>query len=111
MSKNKSIYDGLKYLYAEQLNGKRITLKIKKLVGGIDFVNPAGKQKGFDIHFDKTDKVLGVAGTTVRRQLFMATGTENPDEMIGKEITLYPIESKRSATGLAIRIAVPEHMA
>ena len=111
MSKEKSIYDGLKYLYAEQLKNKRVPLKIKKIVGNIDFINPSGKQKGFDIHFEGTDKVLGVAGTTVRRQLFMATGTENPDEMTGMEITLYPVKSKRSATGQAIRIAVPEQLA
>ena len=103
-----SIYKDMKYLYAEELDGKRVTLKIKKIIGDIKFVNPAGKQMGFDIHFEKTPKVLGVAGTTVRRQLFMATGTKETDEMTGKEITLYPINSSRSATGLAIRIAVPE---
>jgi len=106
-----SIYDGMKYLYAEQLKGKRVTMKIKRIVPNVEFVNPAGKQKGFDIHFEKTDKVLGVCGTTVRRQLFMATGTEEMDEMVGKEITLYPIKSNRSATGQAIRIAVPEQVA
>jgi len=112
MSKaNESIYDGLKYLYAEQLQGKRVDLTIKKMVGSIDFVSPAGKQKGFDVHFEETDKVFGIAGSTVRRQLFCATGTENPAEMAGKKITLYPIQSKRSATGQAIRIAVPEQLA
>jgi hypothetical protein len=111
MSKNVSIYDGLRYMYAEQLKNKRVTLKIKNLVGGVDFISPAGKQKGFDIHFEGTDKVLGIPGSTVRRQLFCATGTDNPAEMVGKEITLYPVKSARSATGQAIRIAVPEHMA
>ena len=106
MSKEKSIYDGLRYIYAENLQGKRVTLTIKKLVGDVKFVSKGGEQKGYDIHFEGTEKIFGVAGSTVRRQLFMATGTENPDEMAGKKITLYPVESKRAATGYAIRIAI-----
>ena len=106
-----SIYDGTKYMYAEQLKGKRVTLTIKKIVGGIEFYSQAGIQKGFDVFFEKTDKILGVTGVTVRRQLFMATGTEETDEMKGKEITVYPVKSTRSATGEAIRIAIPEQMA
>jgi len=106
-----NIFDKEKYLYAENLQGKRVKLTIKKIVGGIDFHSPAGKKKGFDIYFDKTDKILGVTGITVKRQLFMATGTEETDEMVGKEITLYAVKSIKSATGLAIRIAVPEQNA
>ena len=109
--KAKSIYDNLKYIYAEKLEGKRVILTIKKIDGGVDFFSQAGKQKGYDIYFEKTDKVLGVAGSTVIRQLFMATGTDDPEKMAGKQITLYPVKSPRSATGLAIRIAVPEQRA
>jgi hypothetical protein len=102
-----SIYDGVKYLYAEQLKGKEVTLTIKAIKGDIEFVDArGGKAKGFDIHFESTDKVLGITGVTVRRQLFMATGTEKPSEMVGKKITLYPVESKKAATGVAIRIRV-----
>jgi len=107
MSKEKSIYDGLPYVYAENLKGKSVKLTIKSVKGGAKFHSKGGTQIGFDIAFEGTDKLLGVAGSTVRRQLFMATGTENPDEMVGKEIELYPVESQKSATGLAIRIRIP----
>ena len=103
-----NIYDKEKYLYAENLKGKRVKMKIKKIVMGAKFHSQAGTQEGFDIHFEKTNKLLGVAGITVKRQLFMATGTEETEEMVGKEITLYPVKSNKSATGLAIRVAVPE---
>jgi hypothetical protein len=106
MSNEGSIYDGIKYLYAENLKGKRVTLTIKKVVGDIDFFSQAGKNKGFDIHFNETDKVLGVTGVTVRRQLGVATGTDQFSQMVGKKITLYPVKSKKSATGEAIRIEV-----
>ena len=103
-----NIYDGLEYIYAENLKGKDWKLKIKKVVAGVEFVEPNSKQKkkGFDVYFEGTDKKFGMTGSTVRRQLFMATGTEETDEMIGKEITLYPVKSARAATGYAIRIRV-----
>lgn len=107
-----SIYDGTRYLYAEQLKGKRATLTIKSVIGGVEFCDVRGaKSTGFDITFAETDKVLGMTGITIRRQLFMATGTDDPAQMAGKKITLYSIKSPKSATGQAIRIAVPEHAA
>ena len=104
---SESIYDGLDHLYAEQLKGKRVTLTIKSVKGGVEFFCAQSNKnnKGFDIAFEETPKLLGVTGATVRRQLFVATGTETPSEMVGKKIILYPETSKRSATGLAIRVA------
>jgi len=104
---SESIYDGLEYLYAEQLNGKRVTLTIKSVSGGAEFFCPTSKKKnvGFDIAFEDTPKKLGVTSVTVRRQLRAATGTENPEEMTGKKITLYTEPSKKSVSGEAIRIA------
>jgi hypothetical protein len=52
-----------------------------------------------------------VSGSTIKRQLGMATGTEDPDAMVGKKITMYPVTSTKSISGFAIRIAVPEHAA
>lgn len=111
MSKQASIYDGLPYLYAEQLRNKRVNLTIKAVTMGVEFVHEGRKSTGFDISFEESDKILGVTGSTVRRQLFMATGTDDPAKMAGAKVTLYPVKSTRSATGQAIRIAVPEHMA
>jgi hypothetical protein len=108
---SKSIFDGMQYLYAEQLKGKRFTLTIKAIESQ-EIVGDGGrKSNGFVLTFDKTDKKLVISGATVRRQLAMACGTDDPDGMIGKTITLYPVESKRSISGLAIRSAIPEHAA
>jgi hypothetical protein len=94
------------------LKGKRVSLTIKSVVGGVEFCDNRGaKTQGFDVVFNETDKVLGMTGITVRRQLFMATGTDDPSAMVGKKITLYSVKSAKSATGQAIRIAVPEQMA
>ena len=105
MSKNESIYDGVDYLYAEMLKGKRVTLTIKEVKGGAEFFDGRETSKGFDVHFDETPKKLGVVGITVRRQLNAATGTDKIDEMAGKKIVLYPVKSAKSETGQAIRIA------
>jgi hypothetical protein len=108
MSDNKeSIYDGLEYLYAEMLKGKKLPVTIDKVVGGVKFFCPQSKANntGFDVHLVGTDKKLGVTSATVRRQLFMATGTEVPSEMAGKKIVLYAEKSLKSATGVAIRVA------
>ena len=106
-----SIYDGLKYLYAEQLQGKAVKLVIKaadpeKIIG-----DGGRSTDGWVLSFDKTDKKLVVSGATIRRQLAAACGTEDPSKMIGKEITLYPVKSVRSISGQAIRVKVPEVMA
>jgi hypothetical protein len=106
-----SIYDGLKYLYAEQLKGKRVTLKIKSVVAESIIGDGGRSSEGHVLAFEKTPKLLVVTGATVKRQLAMACGTENPDEMVGKEVVLYPVKSTRSISGQAIRIAVPEQHA
>ena len=106
MGEKVSIYDGLPYLYAEQLHGKRVTLTIANVVGGAEFVSADGRRAiGFDVSFKETEKKLGITGVTVRRQLTVATGTDDPALMAGKRITLYPVDSKKSAAGCAIRIA------
>ena len=109
--KTKSIFDGMAYLYAEQLKGKRVTLTIKSCEPQ-EIVGDGGRKSlGFALSFDETPKKLVVAGSTVRRQLAMACETENPDEFVGKKITLYPVASTRSISGQAIRVAIPEHAA
>lgn len=111
MSEKKSIFDGMEYLYAEQLKNKRVTLTIKGAEMR-DIVGDGGrKSKGYVISFNETAKKLAVSGATVRRQLAIACQTENPDEFVGKRIVLYPVESTRSVSGQAIRVAVPEHAA
>ena len=114
-----SIFDGVDYLYAERLKGKRVTLTIKEVVSDVEFfcMQSNKKEKGFDVVFEEkahgSDKPmkLGVTSTTVKRQLFMACGTDEIKDMAGKKITIYPVKSAKSATGQAIRIAVPEFAA
>lgn len=110
MSEQKaSIFDGCPYIYAEMLKGKRVVLTIASVSGGAEFCDPQGrKSKGFDVTFKETPKKLGVCGVTVRRQIAAACGTDDPAGMVGKRITLYPVESKKSATGQAIRVAPGE---
>ena len=105
MSKPASIYDGLKYLYAEQLKGKEVTLTISKVDGGIEFTDKrGGKTLGHDIWFKETDKALGVTGVTIKRQIATATGEDDPAKMVGKRITLYSVKSVKAETGVAIRV-------
>ena len=112
MSKNKpSIYDGLRYLYAEQLHGKRVKLTIKAVTPEEVVGDGGRKSQGHVLAFNETDKLLVVTGSTVKRQLAMACQTEDTDEMTGKTITLYPVKSVKSVSGQAIRIAIPEAMA
>jgi hypothetical protein len=102
-----SIFQGVKYIYAENLKGKAVSLVISRVVGGIEFTDGTGrKNRGFDIHFAKTDKVLGVCGITVRRQLAATCGTDDTAQWVGKTITLYPVKSAKAATGWAIRVQV-----
>jgi hypothetical protein len=109
LRKPASIYDDLRYLYAPQLKGKRVTLTIRAYVPDVKFVSADGRTStGFDLEFEGTPKALGVTAMTVRHQLVAATGTDDPALMPGKKITLYAVPSKRSASGLAIRIAPPE---
>lgn len=111
MSTKKSIFDGMEFLYAEQLKGKRVTLTIKA-VEQKEIVGDGGRKSlGFAVSFAETPKKLIVSGATVRRQLAMACESENPDDFIGKKICLYPVLSSRSISGQAIRIALPEHAA
>ena len=107
----KSIFDGMDYLYAEQLKGKRVTLTIKAVTAQEIIGDGGRKSNGFALAFAETPKKLVIAGATVRRQLAMACESENPDEYAGKKITLYPVQSARSISGQAIRIAIPEHKA
>jgi hypothetical protein len=56
-----SIMDGTRYLYAEQLKGRSVTLTIKAITGDVEFTDTRGKKNiGYDVEFAETKKVLGV---------------------------------------------------
>ena len=100
-----SVYDGLRYLYAEQLDNKRHTVTIAEVKPEEVTDLNGRKTMGFALGFEETKKLLVVTGATIRRQLRMACGTEDPAEMVGMKIILYPTPSKKAVTGQAIRIA------
>jgi len=106
----KSIYDGLRYLYAEQLKNQRCNVTIKAVIAEEITGDGGRKTEGHVLSFEETPKMLVVTGSTIKRQLSMATGTDDPAAMAGKKITLYPVKSAKSISGQAIRIAVPEHL-
>lgn len=105
------VTENLKYIYGENLLGpdkqpKRWKLKIKDVIVD-EFTDQRGaKTKGFSLVFEGTAKMLGVTGVTVTRQLVLATGTESAKDMIGKEIAVYPVPSKKSVSGWAVRIDI-----
>lgn len=111
MSEKKSIFDGMEYIYPEQLKGKRVTLTIKGVANQEVIGDGGRKSQGFAVSFVETPKKLVITGATIRRQLALATGTEEPSEMAGKKVILYPVPSTRSISGQAIRVAIPEHSA
>jgi hypothetical protein len=106
------ITENLKYIYGENLvkDGKpiRVTLTISNFIDD-EFCDTRGqKTNGFSVCFQETKKMLGVTGSTVTRQLFLATGSEEKSGCIGKKIVLYAVQSKRSVSGWAVRVGSVE---
>ena len=109
------ITQNLKYIYGENLLDKatgqpgRVTLTIKDIVDDTFMDGRTGSAtKGFSVKFEKTDKMLGVTGSTVTRQLYLAIGSDDVKDAIGKKIVIYTVPSKKSATGWAVRVARAE---
>lgn len=103
------ITQNLKYIYGENLvkDGKpsQAVLTISGIIDD-EFIDgrTGQKTKGFSVKFSETQKLLGVTGSTVTRQLSSAVGSDDAKAAVGKKICLYAVESKKSATGWAIRI-------
>lgn len=110
MTDKKSIFDGADFLYAEQLQGKRVTLTIKS-VKPLKIVGDGGRtDMGFEMAFEETPKKYAFAAKTVRRQIALALG-EDYEKYAGQKITLYPVKQAKSISGQAIRVAIPEQTA
>lgn len=107
------ITQNLKYIYGEDLvkdgQPSKATLTIKGIIDD-EFIDGATgrKTKGFSVQFNGTEKLLGVTGSTVTRQLHMAIGSDDPKVAIGKRIVLFAAPSKKSATGWCVRVARAE---
>ena len=119
-------WDKLRCLYAEDLKGKRITMPIggvRDTPKGARLFCHNAESEAWDVAFAVVDKdgktpyIQVPKGnefgkrTTLLRQYVMACGGDPDPAQAGTELTLYPIDSKKSTTGKAIRIAIPEHVA
>ena len=114
----------LRCMYAEMLGGKRVTLEIASVRDAPDPLYCQGTSTGaWDVIFKQKDKggktlYLQVPepnkhgkSTALLRQYVMICGGTPSEKDVGTKITLYPIASKKSVTGEAIRIAIPEQHA
>lgn len=115
---------GLRCMYAEMLNHKKVTLKVASVRDAPELLYCSGQSTGaWDVIFtqkDKEGRTLYVQipmqnkhgkSTAILRQYIMVMGAEPSEKDVGKDITLYTIDSKKSVTGQAIRIAIPEQAA
>jgi hypothetical protein len=109
---NNDISARLKYIYGEDLLGpdgqpKQWPVEIEKVVDDEFPDQRTGKkEQGFSLVFKGKRRMLGITGATITRQLKIAAGTSKRDEMPGKKITLYPVQSKKSISGWAVRIDI-----
>jgi len=115
------MWENLKCLYAENLKNQRITFAVVAVRNAPDpLFCQSGQTAAWDVMLDKKAKdgcsiyiqipkqnANGKAAG-ILRQYVMVMGSEPCDEHKGKQLTLYPAASKKSLTGQAIRIAVPE---
>ena len=87
MAHYRSMYEDNGMLYACHLDGKDVTLTIKKVEGGVITGAKGKKDKKPILHFERTDKRLGLNKTNgkVIAQLY---GTE-VNEWVGKRVTLF----------------------
>jgi len=100
-----SVFDGCRYLYAEQLKGKRVLLTIKA-VNPQTIVGDNGRtDQGFEVSFVETPKLYAFSCVTNRRALVSIFGTEDYRQYAGRKIVLYPGKSSKGQGGVAIRFA------
>jgi len=119
-------WDNLRCLYAEDLKNRRITLTVagvRETPKGARLFCHNEESAAFDVAFKETDKdgktpYIQIPApnkfgkrTTLLRQYVMVCGGDPCSDHAGRKVTLYPVESKKSQTGQAIRVAVPEQMA
>ena len=119
-------WKNLRCLYAEDLHNKRVTLTIaavRDTPAGARMFCHGDESKSWDVAFAERGK----DGATPYLQMpcpnqygkrsgllrgyTAATGSDPAPAHVGTKVTLYPVKSTKSATGQAIRIAVPEQMA
>lgn len=102
--KTPSIFDGCKYLYAEQLKGRKVTLTIKS-IQPIKIVGENGREdQGFEVAFNETPKMYAFSNKVNRKALAELYG-EDYRQYIGKRVGLF---AGKSSKGSAIRFCEPE---
>ena len=104
-------------LYAEMLKGKSVTFTVESVRDSPDPLYCQGQESGaWDIIYAERDKEgrklylqipkMNKHGkcTTILRQFALICGSNPSNECAGKRIEHYPVESKKSAVGKAIRL-------
>ena len=100
-----SIFDGAKYIYAEQLKGKKVAVTFKTIEQKTIVGENGREDEGFEVSFVETPKKYAFTCATNRKALAGIFGTEDYREYIGKKVCIFPAKSGR---GLAIRFAAVE---
>jgi len=105
MSDKPSVFDGCKYLYAEQLHGKAFVVTIKAFAP-IKIVGENGRtDEGFEVSFAETPKKHAFSCATSRRALASIFKTEDYTKYVGQRVKLFAAKTGR---GLGIRYAAAE---
>jgi len=119
-------WENLRCLYAEDLKNKRVTITVsgvRDTPKGARLYCQSGESEAWDIAFlehGKDGKTPYIQlpkpnqygkSCGLLRGYKAIMGGEPCEEHVGHKLTLYPVKSSKSATGQAIRIAVPEQMA
>lgn len=110
MSKTPSIFDHAKYIYAEMIGDKPVTLTITKCETTEITGDQGRKSIGFAISFKETPKQFVFSSMAVIRALAGALGTDY-STYAGNKVELYTVPSTRSPSGFAVRVRAPQRKA
>jgi hypothetical protein len=84
-----SVFDGCKYIMAEQIKGKKVgRLTIKSFVPCVITGESGRTANGFEVGFAETEKLVCFACKDNRKRLVTIFGTEDYRQYIGKAVGL-----------------------
>lgn len=91
MDREDNILSDAEHLYAEDLNGRDVTLTVKSITREEVKGGATGKaaEKRYTFRFVETPKAY-IPGVGVRRAICAACGTTDRAKIIGRKLVLYP---------------------
>ena len=112
MQREDNILSDAEHLYAEDLQGKDVTLTIKSI--GKEEPHGGGQgrgQKKYTFRFVETPKAY-IPGISVRRAIVAAIGSPDKNKIVGKRIVLFPTTceafGKRDCPCIRFRCLAPD---